>query len=145
MNSVADVWMNVLTQLKRDLSETTIATWFDELEAVDIRDGVFYLFCPNDFKKNYIESLFMKNIKAVLHDIFSNDFEVKVLSADEYAEFTGGAKKKKSEASIRPRTTTPCSFTEIPAWARPISSTPLPTLSRKTTGTPRSPTSRVTT
>ena len=98
LNSVADVWTNVLTQLKRDLSETTIATWFDELEAVDIRDGVFYLFCPNDFKKNYIESLFMKNIKAVLHDIFSNDFEVKVLSADEYAEFTGGAKKKKSEA-----------------------------------------------
>lgn len=173
LNSVADVWTNVLTQLKRDLSETTIATWFDELEAVDIRDGVFYLFCPNDFKKNYIESLFMKNIKAVLHDIFSNDFEVKVLSADEYAEFTGGAKKKKSEAftsdeftfetfvvgpsnklayaasmsvaSIRPRTTTPCSFTEIPAWARPISSTPLPTLSRKTTGTPRLPTSRVTT
>ena len=36
MNSVADVWDNVLQQLKKDLSETTIATWFDELEAVDL-------------------------------------------------------------------------------------------------------------
>lgn len=98
LNSVADVWTNVLTQLKRDLSETTIATWFDELTAVDIRDGIFYLHCPNDFKKNYIESLFIKNIKAVLHDIFSTDFDVKVLDDPDYAVFVGNAPKKKSEA-----------------------------------------------
>ena len=98
LNSVADVWTNVLTQLKRDLSETTIATWFDELTAVDIRDGIFYLYCPNDFKKNYIESLFIKNIKAVLHDIFSTDFDVMVLDDSDYAVFIGNAPKKKSEA-----------------------------------------------
>ncbi|MFR6693371.1 MAG: DnaA N-terminal domain-containing protein [Dysosmobacter sp.] len=51
MNSVADVWTNVLQQLKKDLSETTITTWFDELTAVDIRENTFYLHCPNDFKK----------------------------------------------------------------------------------------------
>ena len=42
MNSVADVWDNVLQQLKGELSETTIATWFDELEAVDIRGNTFF-------------------------------------------------------------------------------------------------------
>ena len=76
MNSVADVWANVLQQLKKDLSETTIATWFDELSAVDIRENTFLLYCPNDFKKRYIESLFLKNIKAALQDIFSIEFEV---------------------------------------------------------------------
>ena len=65
MNSVADVWDNVLSQLKGELSETTIATWFDELEAVDIQGNTFILHCSNDFKKGYIESLFMKNIKAI--------------------------------------------------------------------------------
>ena len=85
MNSIADVWDNVLQQLKRDLSETTIATWFDELEAVDIQGNVFILYCPNDFKKGYIESLFLKNIKAVLHDIFSMDFEVQIISQRESA------------------------------------------------------------
>ena len=59
MNSVADVWDNVLSQLKGELSETTIATWFDELEAVDIQGNTFILHCSNDFKKGYIESLFM--------------------------------------------------------------------------------------
>ena len=88
MNSVADVWSNVLQQLKKDLSETTIATWFDELEAVDIQGNVFILCCPNDFKKGYIESLFLSNIKTALRDIFSIDFEVKILESR--AELGGG-------------------------------------------------------
>lgn len=97
MNSVADVWNNVLTQLKQALSETTISTWFDELEAVDIRDNTFFLHCSNDFKKNYIESLFLKNIKTALKDIFSMDFEVTVLSDTEYAVFHGNKPTNKPE------------------------------------------------
>ena len=97
MNSVADVWENVLTQLRRDLSETTIATWFDELEAVDIRGNTFLLHCSNDFKKGYIESLFMKNIKASLHDIFSTDFEVQILDDQAFAEFNGGETHRQSD------------------------------------------------
>ena len=60
------MWDNVLKELKSELSETTIATWFDELEALDLQGNVFYLYCPNEFKKNCIESLFLKNIKGKL-------------------------------------------------------------------------------
>ncbi len=97
MNSVADVWANVLQQLKKDLSETTIATWFDELTAVDIRENTFLLHCPNDFKKRYIESLFTKNIKAALQDIFSMEFEIRILDDRELAELQGNAPKHQSE------------------------------------------------
>ena len=97
MNSVADVWDNVLQQLKGELSETTIATWFDELEAVDIRGNTFFLHCSNDFKKGYIESLFMKNIKASLHDIFSTDFEVQILDDQAFQEFNGGDPHRQSD------------------------------------------------
>ena len=62
MNSVTDIWENVLHQLRGTLSETTIATWFDELKIVDIRDGVCYLHCPSDFKRGYLESLFLNSI-----------------------------------------------------------------------------------
>ena len=89
MNSVADIWDNVLTQLKRDLSETTIATWFDELEAVALRENTFYLHCSNDFKKGYIEDLFLTNIKAALHDLFSIDIGVAVLNDEEFAALSG--------------------------------------------------------
>ncbi len=97
MNSVADVWDNVLTQLKSELSETTINTWFDELQAVDIRGNTFLLHCANDFKKRYIETLFVKNIKASLHDIFSTDFEVQILDDADFAALQGGNAKKQSD------------------------------------------------
>ena len=94
LNSVADVWDNVLSQLKGELSETTINAWFDELEAVDIQGNTFILHCSNDFKKRSIETLFMKNIKASLRDIFSMDFEVRILDDAAYAEMNGTAKKQ---------------------------------------------------
>ena len=92
MNSVTDIWENVLRQLRGTLSETTISTWFDELTIVDIRGNTCFLHCPNEFKKGYIESLFLPNIKAALHDIFSTDFEVQLLDNSGFQEFQGDRK-----------------------------------------------------
>ena len=94
MNSVKDVWSNVLNYMKTDLSETTISTWFDELEAVDIQGSTLRLLCTNDFKKGYVESLFMKNIKAALKEIFSTDFEVVILDAASYAAMQEGEQRQ---------------------------------------------------
>ena len=91
LNSVADVWRNVLKEMGNDLSPTTISTWFDETEAVDIQDNRLLLHCGNDFKKGYIESLFLKNVKAALKNLFSMDFEVKILDDEEYSAWKGPA------------------------------------------------------
>ncbi len=98
LNSITDIWENVLRQLRGTLSETTIDTWFDELTIVDIQSGVCYLHCPSDFKRGYLQSLFLNNIKAALHDLFSMDFEVKILDDAELLELQGGAAPKKQPA-----------------------------------------------
>ena len=85
MNSVEDIWKIVLERLKQDLSETTISTWFDEVEIVSIKDRTLYLHCPNDFKRSTIESMFSDRIRNSLRDIYSADFDVKLLSSDESA------------------------------------------------------------
>ena len=95
MNSVTDIWENVLRQLRGTLSETTISTWFDELRIVDIKGNTCYLHCASDFKRGYLESLFLNNIKSSLHDIFSTDFEVKILDDPGLLEFQGGAAPKR--------------------------------------------------
>ncbi len=95
MNSVTDIWENVLRQLRGTLSETTISTWFDELRIVDIKGNTCYLHCASDFKRGYLESLFLNNIKSSLHDIFSTDFEVKILDDAGLLEFQGGAAPKR--------------------------------------------------
>ena len=40
LNSIADVWTIVLDRLRSQLSETTINTWFDEVEAVTMEEGM---------------------------------------------------------------------------------------------------------
>lgn len=70
LNSIADVWKNVLDRLRSQLSETTINTWFDEVDVVTMEDSAFVLHCSNAFKKSTIEARFMSHIKAALKDIF---------------------------------------------------------------------------
>ena len=43
MRSIADVWKNVLDRLSGQLSETTIETWFDEINVVTMEDSAFVL------------------------------------------------------------------------------------------------------
>ena len=42
MNNVSDLWKSILEKLKNELSETTIATWFDELDIVDFKGNALY-------------------------------------------------------------------------------------------------------
>ena len=85
MNSISDVWQSVLSRLQEQLSETTIRTWFDEVDVVTMEDSAFVLHCSNSFKKSTIETRFMKHIKAALKDIFSSDLEVKILNDEQLA------------------------------------------------------------
>ena len=97
MNSIADVWDKILDRLKGELSETTINTWFDELEAIDIQGNTFFLHCSNEFKKNNIEMFFTKSIKDTLKDFFSMDFEVRILDDNGLAALKGTASKKQND------------------------------------------------
>ena len=94
LNSVADIWKLVLEKLRATLSATTISTWFDETQAAAMQNKTFFLYCPSDFKRNSIESLYMDQIKDALRDIFSSDFEVKFLSAAEFEALGTGEVKK---------------------------------------------------
>ena len=94
MNSIHDIWRMILDTLRKDLSEVTISAWFDEVVAVDLKDSVFLLYCPNDFKKGYIESLFLKNIRAALKEIFSYDMGVRLLNHDEFHNYGKVTEKK---------------------------------------------------
>ena len=82
MNSYADVWAAVVARLRTKLSDTTVNTWFDEIDVVTMEDSAFVLHCGNTFKKSVIEKSYLQHIKAELKDIFSTDLEVKLL--DDY-------------------------------------------------------------
>ena len=98
MNNVADLWQNILNKLKVELSETTINTWFDELEVVELRGNTLVLHCANDFKKSSVESFYMDNIKGVLKDMFSIDFNVTILDDNAYMSMNSANSNSKRQS-----------------------------------------------
>ena len=89
MKSLSDFWQSVLQSMSEYLSDTTIKTWFDEVDIVTMEDSAIVLHCGNDFKKSVIESRFMGHIKSALKDTFSADLEVKLLDDEQLAAYHG--------------------------------------------------------
>ena len=90
MNSASDVWSRVLEILSRDLTQTSITTWFDDCIAVDLKDSLLVIYSvndPSDFKHDVIIGRFSDTIRAALREIFSGNFDLHVLSQKEYASY----------------------------------------------------------
>ena len=78
MNSVSDVWTMVLDKLRAELSETSINTWFDEVIDVHMVGRTFYIDCPNEFKREMIDTMFRERIIKTLNDLFSAEFQLEI-------------------------------------------------------------------
>ena len=103
LNSVADVWENVLAQMSGALSQMTIDAWFDEVEPVDIKGNRLILRCDNDFKRGYINSLFLEHIKDAMRNLFSLDFEVAVLDTPALKKLRENDSENPSDAKLTDR------------------------------------------
>lgn len=102
MNSASDVWASVLEILGRDLTSTSITTWFDDCEAVDLKDSLLVLRSvndPTDFKREVIVSRFSEAIKSALREIFSGDFDLLVLTQKEYQEYASTKSSERESSS----------------------------------------------
>ena len=89
MNSLQEIWEEVLRILSRNLTPTTINTWFSECRPVKIEDDLFVLYTDSDFKRKIIQQRYAQEIKNVLSDLFSTDMDLLVLAGDgELSEYT---------------------------------------------------------
>ena len=86
MNNASDIWNSVLRVMREDLkmSQTTLNTWFDDIEAVEFSDNSLLLLTSAPLKKDIIEKNYSKIIKDALFEVFSLPIEFKVLIKDEY-------------------------------------------------------------
>lgn len=100
MNSASDVWSKILELLREDLTSTAINTWFEDCHAVDISDGCLVLCTPSDFKKNVITSRFTDIIKSALHELFSGDFELMVLSEKDLGTYEKASAENNMESGL---------------------------------------------
>jgi chromosomal replication initiator protein len=94
MNSASDVLARVLALMESEISKTTIATWFDDASAVDLKPDALVLYTPSDFKRSVIESRYMGYLKAALKQIFSSNMEVVILSGNELENYRSSSKEQ---------------------------------------------------
>ena len=86
VNSIQDIWEEILRSLSSRLTPTAINTWFSDSVPVSLEDYRLVIRTPSEFKKKIISDHFSSSIKAVLSDLFSCDFELLILVGDEEYE-----------------------------------------------------------
>ena len=94
MNSLNDVWNEVVRVLSKDMTPTAVATWFADCEPVDIDGNTLLVKTVSDFKRDIIYSRFGETIRSVLSDLFSSDFDFQLLLPDEADNYKEHAKEK---------------------------------------------------
>lgn len=97
MNSLNDIWQEIIRILSSQLTPTAITTWFSDCEPVEIDDCRLVLHTTTDFKRSIINSRFGDTIKAALSDLFSCDFDLLILAGDEINDYVN---KKKDDNSL---------------------------------------------
>ncbi len=98
MNSLNDIWDEVLQVLARQLTPTAIKTWFSDCEPVEISNSTLVLQTTSEFKRNIITTRFGETIRNVLSDIFSGEFDFMLLLPEEIDQL----KSEKAAASDLP-------------------------------------------
>ena len=83
MNPAQEVWKKVMDLMGADMTATTLNTWFDDTVPVSLEDDTFILYSPTRLKRDIIASRYVTYIQKALHELFSADFQVNVLTEDE--------------------------------------------------------------
>ena len=96
MDSLEEIWNQILEIVARDITPTAFNTWFSDSEAVDLTDNKLVIHTGNNFKRNIILDRFAPTIRAALYDLFSCDFELEVLAGDELLEYTQSREASRS-------------------------------------------------
>ena len=87
MDSLNEVWQQVVSILSESLTQVAFNTWFSDCRAVALTADKFVLEAPSAFKKNIIETRFSDHLKKALYDIFSSEMEVEILDREEAESF----------------------------------------------------------
>ena len=83
MNPAAEVWEKVVALMGEEMTATTLNTWFDDAEALALEESRFILYSPTRFKQEIITTRYLPPIRKALHELFSADFQVTVLTEGE--------------------------------------------------------------
>ena len=87
MNSLQEIWEEILRILSKKLTPTAMTTWFSDCKPIAIEDSRLILHTTSDFKRKMLHDRFESDIRAALYDLFSSDLDLLILAGDELKEY----------------------------------------------------------
>lgn len=72
------IWQRALKLLENEISEISLNTWIEPMEAVSADNGSFLLSVPNDFHKTFVDQ-YIPLIKNTIKVASSRDFNVEIM------------------------------------------------------------------
>lgn len=94
-----EIWSKVLVLLEKDLTPTTINTWFSEALAVCLEPDRLVIHIPDKLKQEIVITRYAPFIKAALKDIFSADMDLLVLTGNELDFYKSPTEEEKQDGT----------------------------------------------
>ena len=87
MYSVSYIWAKVLHYAEAYLSDIAIQTWFNDAEALELKDGKLIVYSPSEFHQETIRKKCAPYIEEALRELFHIDAELVVWGDGEFREY----------------------------------------------------------
>ena len=94
MYSNAYVWSRVLTYLENHSPAAAIATYFDEVEVVELDEKKLVIYTPTSFCKDLILNRYAFLIKDAMREQFEKDVELTVLDEEDMSKYNMNKRKR---------------------------------------------------
>ncbi len=102
MNSVQDIWNEILKILSNELTPTAIHTWFSGCRPIEWTDQRLILCAQNGFTQDILQKRFSGVIKAAMNELFSCDCELTILAGEDGLQSYLETKQTASKSDILP-------------------------------------------
>ena len=102
MNSVQDIWNEILKILSRELTPTALQTWFSGCRPVEWDDKKLVLCAQSEFTKGILVNRFSGVIRAAMNELFSDECELTILGGEDELQEYLETKKTSSRSDVLP-------------------------------------------
>lgn len=77
-SQTAVFWQNILALLENEMTELSLKTWIQPMEAVSAGGGVLSLAAPNDFHRGFVE-MYLPLLRNAARQVSGQDFDVRIV------------------------------------------------------------------
>ncbi|MDO4287630.1 MAG: chromosomal replication initiator protein DnaA [Eubacterium sp.] len=81
-NAISQIWDEVLTIVKEELTDISYKTWFLNINPLKIIDDSFYILSDNDFERGMLESRYAALITNAVAQVTEKEYTLHILSSE---------------------------------------------------------------